>query len=300
MLADLSAAFPSVGDAESAMPNSTPTATDDASFYWQSFGQEFGPVQLEDFKEMIEREQLSADDGVRVEVADGWLPLGILNNLSAAFRSTANVADAAEKTAPQSSFDQPESADPFADMAAQAGLETVGSQQESESQPVSTNLDDVFDEVMSSPANETPQPVAVKSAERKAPAVAAAAAPAAVSSPTPVSASTTTPPSPRKLSKPKRTGPLIDWGSLFSKMEFNPKLLIPFGIGLAVVLFMYIPWGSGADQEHYETLIGFRDEFRKLRDGKASQAEWKTLEDKVHAATEPMIIDLDKRGGAKN
>jgi|GEM_PF-2773127 hypothetical protein len=303
VLVDLSAAFPSAGAADSPLPNSMPSANGDASFYWQSFGQEFGPVLLEDFKEMIEREQLSADDNVRVEVADGWLPLAILSDVSAAFRSDAKVTDAAEHSAPQPDFAQPESADPFAEMADLAELETVEPEQVGESEPVSDDLDDIFDEVMSSPAKETPQPVAVKSAESKSPAIAAAAAaPATAPPPTPASASTRTPssPPPRKPSKQKRSGPLINWGSLFSKTKVNPKLLIPLGIGLAIVLFMYIPWGSGADKEHYETLVGFRNEFRKLRDGKASPAEWKSLEERVQAATGPMIVDLDKRGGAHN
>ncbi|MBT4866796.1 MAG: DUF4339 domain-containing protein, partial [Planctomycetaceae bacterium] len=298
LLNDLSAAFPSP-DAVA----STPSADDGVLFYWQSFGQEFGPVPLDDFREMLQREQLSADDLVRIEAADGWLPVAILNDLSAAISPAADVTAAADSVALLPDFDQLESVDAFADMADQAGLEAVELQQESEPQPVSDDFDDVFDEVMSSPAPEKPEPVAVNSDK---PAIAAASVQPAIPPPTPAITQpppVSPPPRPSKQPKPskaKRTGPLINWGSLFSNSNLNPKLLIPLGIGLAVLLFLNIPWSSGADQEHYETLIGFRDEFRKLRDGKASAAEWKSLEERVQAVTEPMIVDLDKRGGAKN
>jgi hypothetical protein len=127
MLNDLSAAFPSA--AASATSNSASATDDGVLFYWQSFGQEFGPVPLDDFKEMIQREQLSADDLVRVEAADGWLPVGILCDLSVACRPTAELTDVPDNSALLPGFDQLESvepsADPFAEMAAQAGLASV-------------------------------------------------------------------------------------------------------------------------------------------------------------------------------
>lgn len=43
-------------------PISTPSANDGVLFFWQSFGQEFGPVSLDEFQEMILGEQLSTSD----------------------------------------------------------------------------------------------------------------------------------------------------------------------------------------------------------------------------------------------
>ena len=211
--------------------------------------------------------------------------------------------------------------------------------EERETQPSSTDLDDLFDDVMSSPVPERPQPTgdSVPSDssddridpidehdESSEPAIAAAAdtppqptaaspapvatppkpappkpTPVSPAKPTPVSASPT-PAKQKKPPKPKQSKSSAGRRSFIPNIEFSPKLLIPIGIGLIFVLSMYIPWGSGVDKEHYMTLIGFRDEFRELRERKASPAEWKSLEDKVLSATEPMIVDLEKRGGARN
>jgi hypothetical protein len=59
--------------AQPLMPVSTPSADGSMLFFWQSFGQEFGPVPQGEFRKMIEREQLSAGDQMRVETVDGWL-----------------------------------------------------------------------------------------------------------------------------------------------------------------------------------------------------------------------------------
>jgi hypothetical protein len=261
---------------------------------------------------MIQREQLSADDMVRVEAADGWLPVGILCDLSATCRPAADVTDVADQSALVPGSDKPASGDAFAEMAAQAGLKTVQRQAKSEPQPVSKNLDDIFDDVMSSPVPKTPQPASDSVPSDKTddlfdpvdeqdkptePAIAAAAPspiPAAMpSKPKPVSP-------PRIQPNRKQAGSSAGRRSLLSGIELNPKLLIPLGIGLVVFLYMYVPWGSGADKENYMTLIGFCDEFRQHRERKATPAEWKALETRVLAETEPMSIDLNKRGGARN
>lgn len=270
-------------------PVTTPTADVNAQFYWRSFGQEFGPVPFETFHEMIQREEISGGDDIRIEAPEGWL----------AFRSLKGIAASIQPPIPAAEFalqpgaDQPAASDPFADMADMAGLE-------------SADPDDIFDDVMSAPAPPPPsQSVAAPAAPvEKPPAVAVPPAAAQPVAPAPAASAPTPSPAPAptlpKPSKPKRTGPLIDWGAMFSGVEFSPKLLGLLAVPLVIAAYMFIPWGSGADKADYEALVKIQQEFRQLRSSGASPAQWKAFEEKTILETTPIVTELGKRATARD
>jgi hypothetical protein len=99
------------------------------------------------------------------------------------------------------------------------------------------------------------------------------------------------PPPPKK--KSASSGSSIDLGALK-----DPKVLGGVGAVVAVVLiyfgWSYLPAATGADRAKLEALQTILQDFRALREKKASDAEFTAFAQKAEAISKPMAAELEK------
>ncbi|GAB4139404.1 MAG: hypothetical protein Tsb009_08300 [Planctomycetaceae bacterium] len=287
---------------EASTPNTSPSvkSVSDAAdgWFYQSLGQELGPMPFEELCGLAESGALTSDDLVRDGATKDWVPARsnrILGRLiQSAEQSASEVPAPTTRDSASSDSAVKEDTGPSPQVHSASESNDVSSYEDVEPPPPPKHQETSKNASPQNPYH-AGERISYREHELQSKSVTATAPPSALTTPAPK------PPKPAKVKKFK--GPREP---LLEKLNLGENKGLVMGLGgivlfIVIVFIVGITFSGNNHEQQYATLNEIYQEHVALRNRKASDSEWNDLMARAEELKKTMPDELVKAGaGAKN